>query len=737
MPLALLPVLELIGAVSAGLFLSGCAGSKKDPEHPRAPQPIPPEPVLGFTEKENRSTYRLFQEMIRADKPPSLRIFDRGYQIVNYGYSYPQGGLHCPDRKAPFCLKGGDNGRIEPEEVWDSALHEEKYRAPLQKILGRRLSWLLEDDDPKDGFDVEQLQLAGNAIKFIETLLQKQGLKPGSPEFQEKLAVALCILVAVPERKKMEEHRAEIDGFLKALDAMHLAEWKSYLWEHGGLGLSEDKKEDELLELSALEARKLKKGQCTELSKILYAVLKLAKLRPAFVSVNLWQTDVEKVREKLNANPAYGHVCLAVFIGDKIRLLDPALASHQPPHREYYLLSLRHFLSLEQINYAEFWHWKGARGKAMEQFQQALDIDPTNPIAYFGRGIYNAKGGRYDEAIADFSQGLKLDPFYSVAFMLRGQVHGEKQDWDSAMSDLDRAIALQPNMAHAFYNRGQLWYRQENWVKAIFDLDQAVRFNPTESLYVKLRGKSFANLNQWDKALEDFKKVMEQNPEDKENNFLIGVAFIRNQKQKEALIFLNRYVSQFPLDPQGFDQRGLAWGLSGQWDKALSDFNEAFRLSPIVHPVLLQHRGVAWLQLGNIEKCRQDLAAFLKLSPKENNYLLRDIAGTFEYISKQNSDGTDLKNALTAETGLEISKAKAQALLSGVYWDIGEKDAAVEKFDLIFEAGWNGKPSARARKFFKELFQYLPESMRKEPEIQKWWKAVSVPQPSPNSLSLR
>jgi tetratricopeptide (TPR) repeat protein len=673
--------------------------------------------------------------MTRPQAPSSLKIFDRGYQVVNYGYSYPQGGRHCPDPKAPSCIKGRDDGKISPEEIWDAALLEKKYRPALQKILGRPISWALEDGNAQDIFDLEQKRLALTAIHRIETLLQERGVKPGSAAFQERMAVALCFLVAIPEPKKLEAHHAELLELLKPLDAMDLGEWKKYLLEHGGMGPSEEK-DEEWLEFSALEALKIKKGQCTELSKILYAVLELAELRPIFVNVNLWRTDIEKVRVKLNQNPAYGHACVAVFIGDKTLLLDPALVRFQPVHEEYYLLSLRHFLSLEQINYAQFWEVKGDEEKTANHLQMALSIDPANPIAHVARGLYRAKRALYPEAMSDFNRSLRLHPFYAVALMLRGQLHGEKQDWSSALADLDRSIALQPNIAHSFYQRGLIWFRRMDWPKARSDFSKAIQIKE-EAIYFKFRGQAIANQDQWEAALEDFQKSTELNPSDKENNYLLAVALLQTEKHREALPYLDAYILQAPADPEGFDKRGVAWGLSGQWEKALADFNEAFRLSTDLNPNHLQHRAIAWLQLGNFKKCRQDFAALLKLLPEEEKRLPRGIAGTFEHQLKQSQAVTDFKNALSAETGLEISMAKGQALMSGVYWDIGKKDKAVEIFEVIFQAGWKVKPSPRAKKFFQGLFQYLPDEMRRDPAIQKWWKRVSTFQSIPNSLSLR
>jgi hypothetical protein len=102
-------------------------------------------------------------------------------------------------------------------------------------------------------------------------------LKEGTPEYQEKLAVGLHWFVTFPRKDQpvsegsllqlRERIRVDgLDGFFK------------YLIENGGIRVRSEK----LNELSALLALEHNRGECTEDVKILFAVLKMAKLVPIF-----------------------------------------------------------------------------------------------------------------------------------------------------------------------------------------------------------------------------------------------------------------------------------------------------------------------------------------------------------------------------------------------------------------------------------------------------------------------
>ena len=74
--------------------------------------------------------------------------------------------------------------------------------------------------------------------------------------------------------------------------------------------------------------------------------------------------------------------------------------------------------------------------------------------AFFNRGRAWSDQGQYDKAIQDFDQAIRLDPHYPDAFNNRGIARGGKGEREKAIQDFDEAIRLDPNHAIALHNRG-------------------------------------------------------------------------------------------------------------------------------------------------------------------------------------------------------------------------------------------------------------------------------------------
>ena len=77
--------------------------------------------------------------------------------------------------------------------------------------------------------------------------------------------------------------------------------------------------------------------------------------------------------------------------------------------------------------------------------------------AFNNRGIAYADKGQHDRAIQDFDQAIRLDPGSASLFNNRGRAYSAKGQYDRAIPDFDQAIRLDPTKADAFHDRGRAY----------------------------------------------------------------------------------------------------------------------------------------------------------------------------------------------------------------------------------------------------------------------------------------
>jgi len=84
----------------------------------------------------------------------------------------------------------------------------------------------------------------------------------------------------------------------------------------------------------------------------------------------------------------------------------------------------------------------GEYRRAIQDFDQALRLDPGDAFAYNGRGSAYRKLGEYRRAIEDFDQAIRLDPGYALAYNIRGLSYESLGEYERAAGDWEQAIRI-------------------------------------------------------------------------------------------------------------------------------------------------------------------------------------------------------------------------------------------------------------------------------------------------------
>jgi len=110
---------------------------------------------------------------------------------------------------------------------------------------------------------------------------------------------------------------------------------------------------------------------------------------------------------------------------------------------------------------------------ALEAFNQAIDVDPKNPEAYYWKGRTLVRKDQDTPAMDAFKQALILRHDYWEALDNIGWLHIKRGEYPPALSYLNRSIELKPDNAWAFFNRSFLHEKTGNLEMALEDAEKA------------------------------------------------------------------------------------------------------------------------------------------------------------------------------------------------------------------------------------------------------------------------
>ena len=165
----------------------------------------------------------------------------------------------------------------------------------------------------------------------------------------------------------------------------------------------------------------------------------------------------------------------------------------------------------------------GAGNKAIENFEQAIRLDPNYAHAYAGLAYAyfglaaNGNGSpriENEKAKQAVKKAFELDSGLAEAYAVRGLLDFFNE-WDfvAAEKDLKTAIELEPTNDMAHWAYANLCIADGRFEQALKEIESAQGIAPGTSLYERERGKILYYARRYDEAIVQFKRHVELIPD--------------------------------------------------------------------------------------------------------------------------------------------------------------------------------------------------------------------------------
>jgi len=255
---------------------------------------------------------------------------------------------------------------------------------------------------------------------------------------------------------------------------------------------------------------------------------------------------------------------------------------------------------------------EGRHAEAIEELDEALELDPNDAVAYTDRGFSRFQLGRHAEAIEDCDRALQLDPYATFGYLTRGMAKAELGRYVEAIADYDEVLLLEPNNLLAYRNRGHSRGKLGRDAEAIEDYDRVLQLNPNDVRALASRGTCKAKLGRHAEAIEDFDRALLLDPNDAFAYANRGANKGKLGRYAEAA---EDYAKAVELDPDNVLLHlnlGLCKNTLGRYAEALDDFDRALQLDPN-NPTAYAHRGIGKAELERFAEAIADFDQALAL----------------------------------------------------------------------------------------------------------------------------
>lgn len=284
--------------------------------------------------------YKLYDELGKPPYSISNVMFDRhGYHEVTYKEPGKQ-----PE------LEGADDCVVVSKEVEELALDDwRKFRIPLERFYGERLSWAIDDvgsffpyKPETKVWKKEYFEQVKKLEELVDRKLAIKGLKKGSDEYRKGKGLAFLWFSKVPKQKNLsswpqtqkDKLKAEIKQSLAPLGLEDVAD---YLSETGGTGWYS------IFNLNYLPSSFSFYSSPSSVNTTLYGLFDYLGLNPQFIDTYLLPND-----EQYKCGIALVHdYIVGLKLNDDFMLFDGVFSNPSISRTYFYPVNLRHVVEAD------------------------------------------------------------------------------------------------------------------------------------------------------------------------------------------------------------------------------------------------------------------------------------------------------------------------------------------------------------------------------------------------------
>lgn len=161
------------------------------------------------------------------------------------------------------------------------------------------------------------------------------------------------------------------------------------------------------------------------------------------------------------------------------------------------------------ISFGQTAYWRDSESL----WQHTLACTTNNSVAHNNLGMAYMTEGKVNDAIEQYQQAMEVDPAYALVHFNLGAALGQSGQMDSAIGEYQKAIALQPDYFQARNNLADAFLQTGHTDLAIAQLQAALKGSPRSAITHNNLGFIFLRTGQARAAIAEFSKTLEIDPD--------------------------------------------------------------------------------------------------------------------------------------------------------------------------------------------------------------------------------
>jgi tetratricopeptide (TPR) repeat protein len=229
---------------------------------------------------------------------------------------------------------------------------------------------------------------------------------------------------------------------------------------------------------------------------------------------------------------------------------------------------------------SDIYRQQGSLNSALEGFNECIKLDPSFAPAYLGKArvLMAAEELKPKDVVANLEKALELDSQYTEAMLELAQFQVDQGDAVSAAIWLEKISESIPPTGRVEWLWARIYLLQNKPALALTHIETANQLDPTLLPVYKLWGEVLLQELRFEDAVTPLETYETYASNDPEVYVLLARAYFGSDDQKKALEYANRALSGKTKPVMAYVIRGLTYYDQGKKEQAEKDFDNALRL---------------------------------------------------------------------------------------------------------------------------------------------------------------
>lgn len=194
------------------------------------------------------------------------------------------------------------------------------------------------------------------------------------------------------------------------------------------------------------------------------------------------------------------------------------------------------------------WH-RGATDAALQQMDQAVELDPNDTTLIVRYGEMLLGTGDTDQALARANQAIILNPKLAPAWALRGRIYWRLDQTERALADLQRSLEYAPDTSDVLMDVAAIYRQRGQHDRCLTTLQHLIDTYPpgqATQLACWLEGLTLMDLGRPHQAAESLRTANQVGPPNADVLYYLAQAHLAAGRPAEAVLAAQEAVAANP-----------------------------------------------------------------------------------------------------------------------------------------------------------------------------------------------